>query len=37
MTTADPTAIATERPVGRYVEHVMGMPVSLDLRGRHAT
>ena len=22
-------------PVGRYVEHVMGMPISLALRGRH--
>ena len=27
MTTAPPTA--------RYVEHVMGMPISLALRGRH--
>ena len=24
------------RPVRRYVEHVMGMPISLALRGRHA-
>ena len=24
------------RPVQRYVEHVMGMPISLALRGRHA-
>lgn len=23
------------RPTGRYVEHVMGMPISLALRGRH--
>ncbi len=28
----DPTEIATRR----YVEHVMGMPISLALRGRHA-
>ncbi len=27
---------AVEMPVRRYVEHVMGMPVSLALRGRHA-
>ena len=25
-----------QRPVGRRVEHLMGMPVSLALRGRHA-
>ena len=30
--TAGPRAAA---PVGRYVEHVMGMPISLALRGRH--
>lgn len=29
-----PAAVA-ERPVKRYVEHVMGMPISLALRGRH--
>ena len=23
-------------PTGRYVEHLMGMPISLALRGRHA-
>lgn len=28
------TAVATVRPT-RYVDHVMGMPVSLALRGRH--
>ena len=28
------TALATARPT-RYVDHVMGMPVSLALRGRH--
>jgi FAD:protein FMN transferase len=27
---------ATTAPVVRYVEHVMGLPVSLALRGRHA-
>ena len=27
--------ITTAAPVGRYVDHVMGMPVSLALRGRH--
>ena len=27
---------AARRPLRRYVEHVMGMPVSLALRGRHA-
>ena len=26
----------TAQPVGRRVEHVMGMPISLALRGRHA-
>ena len=26
---------ATARPTARYVEHVMGMPISLALRGRH--
>lgn len=26
-----------QEPVARYVEHVMGMPVSLAVRGRHAT
>ena len=26
---------ATLRPVARYVEHVMGLPVSLAVRGRH--
>jgi len=25
----------TTRPTARYVEHVMGMPISLVLRGRH--
>ena len=30
------TAAAAGRPLQRYVEHVMGMPVSLALRGRHA-
>jgi thiamine biosynthesis lipoprotein len=25
-----------DRPTARYVEHVMGMPISLALRGRHA-
>ena len=30
------TANATREPLHRYVEHVMGMPVSLALRGRHA-
>jgi FAD:protein FMN transferase len=29
-------APATEPAVQRYVEHVMGMPISLALRGRHA-
>jgi FAD:protein FMN transferase len=29
------TALATRPRVSRYVEHVMGMPVSLALRGRH--
>jgi thiamine biosynthesis lipoprotein len=30
------TAVATvDRPVRRYVEHVMGMPISLALRGAH--
>lgn len=28
------TAVATRRPT-RYVDHVMGMPISLALRGRH--
>ena len=28
-------ALATRSRVARYVEHVMGMPVSLALRGRH--
>jgi thiamine biosynthesis lipoprotein len=28
--------VAPSRPAARYVEHVMGMPVSLALRGRHA-
>lgn len=27
---------AARRPAQRYVEHVMGMPISLALRGRHA-
>lgn len=31
------TASAATAPPGRYVEHVMGMPISLALRGRHAT
>jgi FAD:protein FMN transferase len=31
--TAGPRAAVA--PVGRYVEHVMGMPISLALRGRH--
>ncbi|GAA3577020.1 FAD:protein FMN transferase [Microlunatus spumicola] len=30
------TTAAGRRPLHRYVEHVMGMPVSLALRGRHA-
>jgi thiamine biosynthesis lipoprotein len=30
------TAIASAPPVVRRVEHVMGMPISLALRGRHA-
>lgn len=30
------TATAAPAPVHRYVEHVMGMPISLALRGRHA-
>jgi thiamine biosynthesis lipoprotein len=31
------TAAAVERPpTARYVDHVMGMPISLALRGRHA-
>jgi thiamine biosynthesis lipoprotein len=29
-------SVQAEVPVQRYVEHVMGMPVSLALRGRHA-
>jgi FAD:protein FMN transferase len=29
------TSPASERPVRRHVEHVMGMPISLALRGRH--
>jgi thiamine biosynthesis lipoprotein len=29
------TALATRPRVSRYVEHVMGLPVSLALRGRH--
>jgi hypothetical protein len=29
-------ASAPTRPTARYVEHVMGMPISLALRGRHA-
>jgi thiamine biosynthesis lipoprotein len=29
-------AIAAEAPVARRVEHVMGVPISLALRGRHA-
>jgi thiamine biosynthesis lipoprotein len=33
MTTADATREI--EPASRYVEHVMGMPVSLALRGRH--
>ena len=28
--------MSVSRPVHRYVEHVMGMPISLALRGRHA-
>lgn len=33
-----PTDARTEpEPVVRYVEHVMGMPISLALRGRHAS
>ncbi|MGZ4453007.1 MAG: FAD:protein FMN transferase [Nocardioides sp.] len=31
------SAVVAERPVQRYVEHVMGMPISLALRGRHTT
>src|SRR3954451_7490685 len=34
MTAATPTT--GRRPVHRRVEHVMGMPISLALRGRHA-
>jgi thiamine biosynthesis lipoprotein len=35
--TADPPAPATPaNPTKRHVEHVMGMPISLALRGRHA-
>ncbi|WAL68272.1 FAD:protein FMN transferase [Amycolatopsis cynarae] len=30
------TAPSGPEPVARYVEHVMGMPISLALRGRHA-
>jgi len=29
------SALATRSRVSRYVEHVMGMPISLALRGRH--
>jgi FAD:protein FMN transferase len=34
----DPGAVpeGTEQPTARYVEHIMGMPISLALRGRHA-
>src|SRR3954470_5840358 len=34
MAAATPTT--GRRPVHRRVEHVMGMPISLALRGRHA-
>jgi thiamine biosynthesis lipoprotein len=33
--TATADAVTTAPPTARYVEHVMGMPVSLALRGRH--
>lgn len=38
MTTTGTTTGTTTRtePTRRYVEHVMGMPISLALRGRHA-
>lgn len=32
----EPTPVSEAAPVHRYVEHVMGMPISLALRGRHA-
>ena len=34
--TAPAPARAAGLPTTRYVEHVMGMPVSVALRGRHA-
>jgi thiamine biosynthesis lipoprotein len=30
-------APSVQRPTARYVDHVMGMPISLALRGRHAS
>jgi thiamine biosynthesis lipoprotein len=36
VTAPTTTRTAGERPVHRRVEHVMGMPISLALRGRHA-
>ena len=36
-TAASTPSTSTAPPVSRYVEHVMGMPVSLALRGRHAS
>jgi FAD:protein FMN transferase len=33
--TATTDAVTTAPPTARYVEHVMGMPISLALRGRH--
>jgi thiamine biosynthesis lipoprotein len=33
--TATTGAVTTAPPTARYVEHVMGMPISLALRGRH--
>ena len=37
MPTTPPAEPETVPGVHRYVEHVMGMPISLALRGRHAT
>ncbi len=36
MAASAPAAATAEPQVHRYVEHVMGMPISLALRGRHA-
>lgn len=33
--TLDMNVAATDRPPVRYVDHVMGLPISLALRGRH--